>query len=99
MLRMTEDVLEVRRWAERHGASPCRDERTGVLELALPDEACVVDVGWDEWEPAFCASRCVFVYDDAAGAALRRHFVGSEEEARRWVDAVLGRREDDQPTA
>lgn len=98
MLRVTEDVLEVRGWAERHGAKPCRDERTGVLELALPGEPCVLDVGWDEWEPAFRSQRSVFVYDDSAAWELRSHFVGNEEEARRWVDAALGRREGQRPS-
>ncbi|HYG70342.1 MAG TPA: hypothetical protein VD838_21875 [Anaeromyxobacteraceae bacterium] len=93
MLRVTEDVLEVRRWAEGHGGRPCRDERSGRLRLALPGEPCALGVGWAEWEPAFRATRCVFVYDDAAGSELRSHFVGGEEEARRWVDAALGRRE------
>jgi len=36
-------------------------------------------VGWEELEPAFCAGRCVFVYDHAPGA--RRHFVGGVDEA------------------
>jgi hypothetical protein len=99
MLRVTEDLLEVRGWAERHGAGPCRDEQTGGLRLALPGEGCTLEVGWDEWEPAFRASRCVFVYDDAAASWLRRHFVGDEEAARRWVDGVLGRREGEPLTA
>jgi hypothetical protein len=93
MLRVTEDVLEVRGWAERHRAMPCRDERTGGLRLASPDESCTLEVGWGEWEPAFRAGRCVFVYDDAATSELRGHFVGDEEAARRWVEAVLGRGE------
>jgi hypothetical protein len=89
MLRVTEDVLEVRRWAEFHGARPCRDADTGRLTLAVPGEACRVDVGWDEWEPAFRWGRNLFVYDDSPG--LRPHFVGDEAEARSWVAAALGR--------
>jgi len=89
MLRVTDDVLEVRRWAERHGARPCRDRQTGRLELAAPGEPCAVDVGWDEWEPTFRWSRCFLVYDDAPG--FRPHFVGDEDAARDWLAVALGR--------
>lgn len=91
MLRVTEDLLEVRRWTEWHGARPCRDVRSGRLTLALPGEPCALDVGWDEWEPAFRWSRCVFVYDDAPSSAPSVHFVGAEDEARAWLSARLGR--------
>jgi hypothetical protein len=84
MLRVTDDVLELRRWAEALGGRPCRDAATGRLRVAFPpDRACTVDVGWAEFEPAFCAGRCVFVYDDAPGA--RRHFVGTMDEAQAFM--------------
>ncbi len=83
MLRVTQDIVEIRRWAEAHGARPCRDEATGRIELAYPGEPCAFEVGWEEFEPAFCASRCVFVYDEAPGS--HRHFVGGEEEAHAYV--------------
>ncbi|HET8538797.1 MAG TPA: hypothetical protein VFL83_02875 [Anaeromyxobacter sp.] len=83
MLRVTDDVLEVRRWAEARGGRPCRDAATGRLRLAFAGDACSIEVGWEEFEPAFCASRCVFVYDDAPGA--RRHFVGATDEARAFL--------------
>ncbi len=91
MLRVTDDVLELRRWAEARGGSPCRDAASGRLRIAFPDDRCAVDVGWDEFEPAFCAGRCVFVYDDAPGA--RRHFVGGMDEAQAFLapgDAPAG---------
>jgi hypothetical protein len=89
MLRVTQDVVELRRWAESHGARPCRDPDTGRLGLAVDDGGCAIRVGWDEFEPAFCVSRCVFVYDDAAGS--RRFFVGGAEEAQAFVGASCGR--------
>ncbi len=88
MLRVTEDVVEMRRWAEAHGAHPCRDAATGRIRLAMGDDPCVVAVGWDEFEPAFCAGRSVFVYDDAPGSP--RFFVGAADEARRYVSAAIG---------
>jgi hypothetical protein len=61
-----------------------RDAATGRLRVTFPpDDPCAVDVGWDEFEPAFCAARCVFVYDDAPGA--RRHFVGATDEAHAYL--------------
>jgi len=51
--------------------------------VAFPGDACSVDVGWDEFEPAFCAARSVFVYDDAPGA--RRHFIGGLDEAQAYL--------------
>ncbi len=85
MLRVTSDVLELRRWAEARGGRPCRDEASGRLRVAFAGEPCAVDVGWEEFEPAFCAARCVFVYDDAPDA--RRHFIGAEDEAHAFVAA------------
>jgi hypothetical protein len=84
MLRVTQDVLEIRRWAEAHDASPCRDEASGRLLLALAGEPCAaMDVGWDEFEATFLATRSVCVYDDSPG--VRRVFVGGPDEARRFV--------------
>ncbi len=83
MLRVTDDVLELRRWAEARGGSPCRDATSGRLRIAFAGDRCAVDVGWDEFEPAFCAGRCVFVYDDAPDA--RRHFVGPMDEAQAFL--------------
>ncbi len=83
MLRVTQDVLELRRWAEARGAKPCRDRSTGRLALVFARDPCAVPVGWDEFEPAFCASRCVFVYDEAPGS--RRSFVGPADEAKAFA--------------
>ncbi len=85
MLRVTDDILEVRCWAEARGGRPCRDPESGRLELAFPGEACSgIEVGWDEFEPTFCVARCVFVCDDAPGSRLC--FIGSEPEARAWFE-------------
>jgi hypothetical protein len=85
MLRTTQDIVELRHWAEARGAQPCRDEASGRLGLALPGQPCSArEVGWDEFEPTFMLSRCVFVYDDAPGA--RRFFVGGAEEAHAYVE-------------
>lgn len=91
MLRTIEDILELRRWAEARGARPCRDPETGALGLSIPGEPCAgQEVGWDEFEPTFALSRCVFVYEDAPGA--RRHFIGGRDAARAYVarEAVGG---------
>jgi hypothetical protein len=88
MLRVTQDVVELRRWAEAHGACPCRDMATGRIALAFPGDPCAFPVGWDELEPAFCFSRSVFVYDEAPGS--RRHLLGNEAEAHAFVAAVVG---------
>jgi len=85
MLRVTQDVVEIRRWAESRGATPCRHETTGRLDLVFGGDACALPVGWDEFEPAFCVGHCVFVYDDAPGA--RRFFVGGADEAHEFVTA------------
>ncbi len=86
MLRVTDDVVELRRWAEARGGRPCRDEASGRLRIAFGGDRCAVDVGWDEFEPAFCAGRSVFVYDDAPSSP--RFFVGGAEEARRFVSGA-----------
>ena len=85
MLRGTEDVVEIRRWAEGRRACPCRDPETGRLGLAFPGGACTAtEIGWDEFEVTFLVLHCVFVYDDAPGA--RRMFVGDVDEAYRFVE-------------
>jgi hypothetical protein len=88
MLRVTDDVVELRRWAEARGGCPCRDAASGRLRIAFEDDPCAVDVGWGEFEPAFCAGRCLFVYDDAPGA--RRHLVGGADEARAFLGGAGG---------
>jgi hypothetical protein len=85
MLRVTADVLELRRWAEARGGRPCRDAESGRLRVAFGDDGCAIEVGWAEFEPAFRAGRCVLVYDDAPGT--RRHFVGPADEAQAYVAA------------
>jgi len=87
MLRATQDLMEVRRWAEARGARPCRDQATGRIRLAFEGEgACdATGVGWDEFEPVFVLGRQVFVYDAAPGG--RRFFLGDEASAREYVSA------------
>jgi hypothetical protein len=88
MLRVTEDVLELRRWAETRGARPCRDEPSGRVGLVFPGVPCPAsrEVGWDEFEATFRAAHGVFVYDDAPGGT--RFFVGDVHGARRFVSAA-----------
>jgi len=89
MLRTTQDVVELRRWAEGRGARPCRDAASGQLLLAFPGIACDgVEVGWEEFEPAFVHSRMVCVYDDAPGA--RRCFISRAEGAQAFVCGAPG---------
>jgi hypothetical protein len=84
MLRVTDEILEVRCWAEERGGKPCRgvDGRVG---LCFGDRIDVALVGWDEFEPTFRLGRCVLVYDDAPDC--RHHFIGSQDEARAYVAA------------
>ncbi|GAO02745.1 hypothetical protein [Anaeromyxobacter sp. PSR-1] len=92
MLRTTQDVVELRRWAEAREARPCREEASGRLALAMPGESCPTamrEVGWDEFEPAFAWIRAVAVYDDAPGG--RRCFVGGYDEAHAFVASCRGR--------
>lgn len=86
MLRVTEDILELRHWAEERQGSPCRfpDGRISLcfgrkLGPALP-------VGWDEFEANFCVGRCVFVYDDSPGC--NHVFIGTADEARAYVSSA-----------
>jgi hypothetical protein len=83
MYRTTQDVIELRRWAETRGARPSREKETGRLRLAFPGDAGGCDVGWDEFEPAFLTRRDVFVYDDAPGAGSC--FLGPAEEAHAFI--------------
>lgn len=98
MLRTTQDILELRRWAESRGARPCREEESGRLTLVVPGEGAVqvCDVGWEEFEPAFLTRRDVFVYDDAPGCS--RCFVGSLVEAHAYVRAGCAAAEDAAPS-
>ncbi len=88
MYRTTEDVLELRRWAEVHRARPCREAGSGRLVLSLPGAPCGEEVGWDEFEPTFVTCRLVFVYDDAPGSA--RCFLGPTDEARAFICGGAG---------
>ncbi len=88
MYRTTQDVLELRRWAEAHGAVPCRDAATGRLVLSFPAERCGEEVGWEEFEPTFVTCRYVFVHDDAPGSD--RCFVGPADEAHAFVCGGAG---------
>ncbi len=84
MLRATQNVLEVRRWAQARGARPCREEASGRISLVCPGDPCPHrEVGWDEFEHIFVLGREVFVYDDAPGG--RRFFVGTEAAAREYL--------------
>ncbi len=83
MFRTTQDVVELRRWAEAHGARPCRDERTGRLTLLLPGQGGACDVGWDEFEPTFLARGDVFVYDESPGHV--QCFIGPAADAHAFL--------------
>jgi len=87
MLRVTDDILELRTWAEERGGRPGRlpDGRL-VLGFAAgpdPDARAAVPVDWGEFEATFVGSRRVVVYDD--GPDLTRCFVGTAEEVRAYV--------------
>jgi hypothetical protein len=84
MLRVTQDIFELRHWAEARGGHPCRDAATGRLGFHFAGEPCrAIEVGWDEFEPAFCVGRCVCVCDDAPGATT--WFIGTEDEAKQYL--------------
>jgi len=86
MLRVTEDLIEVRHWAEHHGGRPCR-RLDGALALCFGREASPgLVVEWAEFESNFVLGRCVLVYDEAPGS--HRCFVGPEREARAYLDAL-----------
>ena len=83
MLRVTDDLLELRQWVEARAGHPCR-RPDGALALcfeAIPAPALLVD--WGEFEATFVAARCVLVYDDAPGC--NRCFVGPVSEAQAYV--------------
>ena len=83
MLRVTDDVLELRRWTEERGGWPCRSP-DGRIALCLGgDPAPAIAIGWDEFEANFVLGRCAFVYDDSPGCT--QCFVGGFDEARAWV--------------
>jgi hypothetical protein len=87
MLRATDDIIDLRHWAEARGARPCREPATGRLLLAFQGEArSGDDIGWDEFEPIFCHSHRVFVYDDRPGS--RMHFIGEELDAQDFFARV-----------
>jgi hypothetical protein len=83
MLRVTQDVVEIRGWVQSRGGWPVR-RLDGRIAIGFRGEVRRgVDIEWGEFEPNFCVGRWVFVYDDAPGSA--RWFLGSAEEARRYV--------------
>ena len=83
MLRATQDLLELRNWAERRGGSPCR-HWNGRIGLCFGDDPWpALRVGWDEFEINFCLGHCVCVYDDSPGSS--HVFIGSGDEARVYV--------------
>ena len=83
MLRATDDVLELRHWAEERGGSPCRLLDGGLALCFEAAERPGLAVDWAEFEANFVVARSVCVYDDAPGA--RRCFVGTVAEARAFV--------------
>jgi len=88
MLRTTQDIVEIRRWAEGRGARPGREEASGRLVVAVSFPAGGVrEVDWAEFEPTFMGCGAVFVYDDAPGAS--RCFVGPRAEAQALVEAEM----------
>jgi len=83
VLRVTDDVLELRSWAEERGGRPCR-QPDGRLTLCFgPDLGSAVHVGWDEFEITFLYDHRTFVYDDAPG--FIHCFVGTTDEVRAHV--------------
>jgi hypothetical protein len=88
VFRTTQDVLEIRRWAEMHGARPCRDLHTGRLRLVLPGQDPECEIGWDEFEPTFLHHHDVFVCDDAPGRPSC--FVGATAEAQAFILGAAG---------
>jgi hypothetical protein len=87
MLRATDDVLELRHWAEERGGFPCRRPDGGPALCFDAAETPGLAVDWGEFEASFVLGRYVCVYDDGPGA--RRSFIGSRDEAR----AFIGRHE------
>lgn len=86
MLRVTDDLIEVRRWAEHRGGRPCR-RLDGSLAFAFEGAGSPgLPIGWDEFEPNFVLERCVLVYDESPGSL--RSFVGPAAEARAWIRSL-----------
>ncbi len=86
MLRVTDDLIEVRHWAEHRGGHPCR-RLDGSLALAFDRAAPPgLPIGWDEFETNFVLDRCVLVYDESPGAL--RCFIGPAAEARAWIRSL-----------
>jgi hypothetical protein len=83
VLRVTDDVLELRSWAEERGGQPCR-QPDGRLTLCFGSDPAARRVGWDEFEVAFLHEHRVFVHDDAPGCT--HCFVGTADEARAFVE-------------
>lgn len=81
MLRTTEDLLELRRWAEARGGAPCRspDGRVGLCFGGDPAPALLV--GWDEFGANFKVGRGVAVYAPGSAGC----FVGTAAEAHAYV--------------
>jgi hypothetical protein len=86
MLRVTDDILELRHWVEERGGRPCRqpDGRISVCFGGDPRPALPVD--WGEFEIIFHGRKKVAVYDDAPGSA--NLFLGTADEARAYVAAA-----------
>ena len=84
MLRVTDELMEVRPWAEARGACPFR-RLDGTLGLS-PGPPSSLPVSWGEFEATFRLGHQVVVYDDAPGACSS--FVGTAEEARAYVAAA-----------
>jgi hypothetical protein len=83
MLRVTDDILELRTWAEERRGRPCRLP-DGRLTLCFDaGEGPALPVGWGEFEVIFVGGHLAFVYDDAPGC--NHCLVGSAEEARAYV--------------
>jgi hypothetical protein len=89
MLRVTDDILELRGWGAERGGLPCRLP-DGRLTLCFGDDPSpALEVGWGEFEATFCAGRSVVVYDDAPGA--RACFIGNPLEVRDYVQRADAR--------
>lgn len=88
MLRVADGVSSIRRWTEERQGWPCR-RVDGRLAVGFAGDACRgIEIGWDEFEVTYCAERAAFVLDDAPDS--RTCFVGSPEEARRFLADLTG---------
>lgn len=88
MLRVTQGVASIRRWTEERSGWPCR-RLDGRLAVGFAGDICRgVEIGWAEFLATFCAQQAAFVLDD--DPASRSCFVGSPEEARRYVADMSG---------